>query len=244
MRPLSDLEVIQAVVLTHLTLGVGDVVRAPLKGVAADLEERVRRNLARIGKNAKEKADGKPLEASHRVLFKALLEGGYAEDEVVVDYLGGVLAASTPDDAAAPIIAQIGRLSALQLRLHFVVYREIRRLCVSRQVNFYAHNRVETVIHAGELLEAVGGGWNALRSAMAVLDREGLLDSFELVSGSNALPARGVFTPSGLGADLFLWGNGMSPNDGANLLDPAFVVRYESDVPATPSARLVNPLQQ
>src|SRR4051794_22785533 len=68
----SELEVLQAVVLTHLTGGVGRVVAAPLEALADDLKTRVARTLARIGENAERKAGGEPLEANDRVLFKAL----------------------------------------------------------------------------------------------------------------------------------------------------------------------------
>jgi hypothetical protein len=237
---MSELEVIQAVVLTHLTLGVGDIARAPLKGVAADLEARVRTNLSRIGQNAERKTAGQALEANARVLSKALIEGGYAEDEIVVDYLGGVLAASTSDDAAAPIIAQIGRLSSVQLRLHFVIYREIRRLNLSRNIPFYsagASKQGEVSIDASELLAAVNAEWNVVGSGLAVLAREGLLRDFELRVETETQPALALAHPSGLGAELFLWGNGTRATEAREMLNPNVEVRFEADVPATPSAR-------
>ncbi len=54
------------------------------------------------------------------------MEAAFTDDELSADYLGGVLAASGPDDdSGVPIIAQIGRLSSLQLRMHYVMYREL-----------------------------------------------------------------------------------------------------------------------
>lgn len=92
------------------------------------LASRVEARLSRVRKRALAKLGGRPFQAPDRVVAKALDEAAFVDDELMADYLGGALAASGPDDAAASVIAQIGRLSAADLRLHFVVYRELWRL--------------------------------------------------------------------------------------------------------------------
>jgi len=87
-------------------------------------EERLRRFVpvlqARLG--------DRPYRASDRVTVRALEEAALTDDALLASYLGGVLAASGPeDDTGAAVIAQIGRLSALQLRLHFVLFRAVRQ---------------------------------------------------------------------------------------------------------------------
>lgn len=65
-----------------------------------------------------------------RVLVKAAIEAMLTGDPVVCSYLGGVLAGvdDPNDDAATAVLAQIGRLSSLELRMHFVCYRAFWRL--------------------------------------------------------------------------------------------------------------------
>lgn len=106
----------------------------------ATLKER----FTRVERAADVKNDGQPLTINHRVAFKALTEASITDDEVVADYLGGVLAASEPnDDAGAAIVALIGRLSSQQLRLHYLIYREFRRVWPQgKSVNLHDSGRV------------------------------------------------------------------------------------------------------
>jgi hypothetical protein len=233
---MGEIDIITAVVVAQLTRGLGDLAAAPLRGVAGDLERRVKDAMGRIGRNATEKADGKPVEAPDRVLHKALLEGAFADDEVVADYIGGVLAASDHSDDASPIIALIGRLSSAQLRLHFLVYRELRRLMLGTQTNIGSgegRSAATMLFEADELGAAIGMTWVGLGSALAVLSREGLLQTYSLTFATKLA----TVVPVNLGAELFLWGNGLHLPPVA-LFDPAIRVRYTTDVPSTPSARL------
>ena len=227
---------LEAVVLAHLTAGVGQVVAAPLDALAGDLKDRVSRRLRAIGDNAEAKADGRPIEAPDRVLVKALTEGGFVDDEIAVDYLGGVLAASDASDEAAPIIAQIGRLSAAQLRLHFIIYREVRRLCIGRDIAFYDFSRdqAEVRVTADELCAATTLDWNGVGRGLAGLVREGLVTTYAMAASTSLV----TVTPSGLGVELFLWGNGVQIIDSRRLLDPALDLRFAATVGETPSAVL------
>ena len=66
--------------------------------------------------------------ANPRVSHVLLEEGSYCDNEVMVDYLGGVLAASrTPDgrdDRAVAWSNLVTSLSSLQVRAHYLLYRE------------------------------------------------------------------------------------------------------------------------
>ncbi|MCV7299447.1 hypothetical protein H7J93_07340 [Mycobacterium barrassiae] len=63
-----------------------------------------------------------------RLAWTLLEEGTYSDDELMTDYLGGVLAAGiTPsgrDDRGVSWSKMITSMSALQLRAHFIFYRE------------------------------------------------------------------------------------------------------------------------
>lgn len=244
---MSEVEIITAVVLTHLTGGVGKIVAAPLSAAASELEERVRSRLHRIGSIAQDKADGQPLEVSDRVLFKALVEGGYADDEIVADYLGGVLAASSGDDAGAAIVALIGRLSALQLRLHYVIYRELRRLWPVAAMNLYEGDEAAKAgieIGVPELMQAVGkDDADSIGSSLAVLNRERLITDYSLSRKEKDGHAKWTTTatPTGLGAEFFLWGHGVRGVQAHLLFDRGLDLHFLSEVPPTPGAVLMTP---
>jgi hypothetical protein len=63
-----------------------------------------------------------------RVAHVLLADGSYCDDELMADYLGGLLAAScTPkgrDDRAVAWSKLISSLSSLQIRAHYLLYRE------------------------------------------------------------------------------------------------------------------------
>jgi len=67
-----------------------------------------------------------------RVLKDVFEVGSFVEDQLVADYFGGVLASSmtgvSRDDRGASMAKLVAELSAYKVRLHFVIYREIKRL--------------------------------------------------------------------------------------------------------------------
>jgi hypothetical protein len=60
---------------------------------------------------------------NERVAYRVLTDAAFSDDLVVAEYLAGVIAGSTESDEGIPVLAEISRLSALQLRLHYVMYR-------------------------------------------------------------------------------------------------------------------------
>jgi hypothetical protein len=69
----------------------------------------------------------------HPKLLKELLEdGSYCEDEVVIEYFGGVLASSRTgvlrDDRGAALARLVERLTTYQVRAHYMFYRLIKEL--------------------------------------------------------------------------------------------------------------------
>ena len=71
---------------------------------------------------ARAKTGGRELDAGERTAWSVFDSAWKNDDSIVADYLGGILAASD-DDTGVPIAAQIARLSSLDLRLHFALYR-------------------------------------------------------------------------------------------------------------------------
>ncbi|MGJ0204770.1 hypothetical protein [Leucobacter sp. gxy201] len=85
------------------------------------------RNVGQVLEKAEGKARGRAGAPHPRVAHRILEEGSYAEDEVMAEYLSGVLAASmdeATDDRGVAWAAQVSDMSALQIRMHFILYRE------------------------------------------------------------------------------------------------------------------------
>ncbi len=128
---------LSVIVVSALTASATDLASAPLAGVADAVRDRMKARTLRLLDRAKQKAGDRPLDPSDRVSAKVLGEALWVDDSVTVDYLAGVLTASSQEDDAAAVVALIGRLSAAQLRMHFVIYRELRRLALGSATNLY-----------------------------------------------------------------------------------------------------------
>lgn len=244
---MADADLVTTVVVAAVTSGATNVVSAPLDAVADHLKERVKGRLNGTLEKAAAKAGDRPLEYSDRVAAKTLNEAAFNDDELVADYLGGVLAASSPeDDAGAAIVAQIGRLSALQLRLHYVVYRELRRLWIGKPLNLYLAKEARKAGVRIPVVDLVAAQVRpeALASAVPALVREGLLaDTWDVGMENDDLPPDVGFTmrvrATGIGAELFLWGHGVRPAHAARLFEADLKLTMLTGVAPTPRASLL-----
>ncbi|AGB24540.1 hypothetical protein Mycsm_04292 [Mycobacterium sp. JS623] len=88
-------------------------------------------NAQRIAEKAQRKAEKLGREdgiVAPRLAYTMLEDGTYSDDELMAEYLGGVLAAGrTPagkDDRGVTWTKVITTMSALQIRAHFILYRE------------------------------------------------------------------------------------------------------------------------
>jgi hypothetical protein len=208
---MSDPNEIVTVVLT--TLGATKILAAPAEAVADALKDRIRSRLERTLKKAERKRPGVSPAAPDRVAVKVLSEAAFTDDEVVLEYLAGVLAASHKDsDEGAAVVALIGRLSALQLRLHFLIYREVRRVWPLPDLNLYIGDEARrgTIKFVGsEVGQALQtASVNAIGSGLAVLFREGLIGSEYELQWEDETKWWMQAEPTGLGAELFAWGTG------------------------------------
>jgi hypothetical protein len=113
------------------------------EGIKEWTERRVA-NVQRVFKSAEDKLGAeldRPGAVPPRVLKAVLDQAQFAEDELVAEYLGGVLASSRSevgrDDRAAATAALIGRLSSYALRTHYVLYAAARPAFVGAGVDFH-----------------------------------------------------------------------------------------------------------
>jgi hypothetical protein len=251
---MTGVDLITTAIVAAAVQGIGRVASAPIDALGEHLKERIKARLDRTREAAEAKTGGRPLDVADRIAFKALGEAAISDDPLMADYLGGVLAASGPNnDEGAAVIAMIGRLSSLQLRVHYIIYREIRRLWPDPSLNLYETPRANQAgvrIPTTEMMRAVGRAsgdrtsGDAIGSAIAVLQNEGLIAdewyfAVEEPGGPETHSTR--VRPTGLGAELFLWGHGAQPIRANRLLDRRTQLVFLTDVPGTPSSSLLTP---
>jgi hypothetical protein len=248
---MTDPNLITTIVVSAVTSGATRIVAAPFEGVAEAVKVRIKARLDETLDKAKAKAGDRDLAYSDQIAAKALNEAAWNDDELTADYLGGVLAASTPtDDSGAAIIAQISRLSAVQLRLHYVIYRELRRLDPQPRPNLYQSTEADKaairipIVDLGPALQE--GGLNALPGAVAALVREGLVGatwSSGKEAGApddNPLGLTLQTRPTGVGAELFLWGHGVRPANANRIFEPDLPLPLLTNIEPTPCATLLS----
>jgi len=188
------------------------------------------RNVGRIinRASAKSRNDDGHREANPRVAHVILEDGSYCDNEIMADYLGGVLAASrTPngrDDRAVTWSKLVTSLSSLQIRAHYLLYREwAERLLGLQEVNLGVEaGRDQAVMHI-ELTEFVNRliidndvPPTVLSHAIVGLERVGLLESRftfgpkNVENGPNSAFANVITVrPSVMGLELYGWAQGL-----------------------------------
>lgn len=241
---MQPIDIVIGVVIGHLTAGASKIALAPFEAVADEWRERVRARIVNTRGRAERKAKGRPIEISERAAYKIFVEAAFNDDSIVAEYLGGVLAASRAnDDAGVAVTALIGRLSAVHLRLHYIVYREIRRLWPrGEELPVYHELRARRAAVRIPMADLV--------AALPELPPGGLNNAIEILRHENLIGAEWSFAPdgndwaylvapSGLGAELFLWGHGIRPAAAWRLVEPGLDLD-PLDVPGTPSARLLH----
>lgn len=203
-----------------------------------------RKNVERVAKRAEAKTDTEVNGSiPPRVAAEVFEKAQWADDEFVAEYLSGVLAtARTPagkDDGAVSWTALVGRLSADQLRLHYILYRAIRILGVRREWESLSEALKDPLVIAySNLLPAMEIPWTdegivRLLDAVYGLHAEGLVsdslahgdpDFMERSRRNHTFP-RGVgdFLLVGgttRGASLFLQAHGLGRSWAAALVNP------------------------
>lgn len=186
-------------------------------------------------------------------------EAVFADNEVSVSYLGGVLASSWEpggrDDRGVPITALVGRLSKYSLRAHFIFYSEWRRLLLGSSVNIGAKDEVggahmympNRVYYPAMGLAPDEDPASITTHTMHNLSREELIDDW--ASGPLELIRRWVpgateagieLLPTMSGAELFMWGMGMGKQDPRDMFNPALNIPVQSvGIAIPPGAEIV-----
>jgi hypothetical protein len=225
-----------------------------LGGGMRDWTERGVKNLGRVFENAKKKL-GDKIESPGAVppkVLKGILESApFCDDELGVEYFGGVLASSRTevgrDDRGAALLALAGRLSTYQIRSHYFFYSMVRIIYEGLSENLgdaAARQKLRTFIPQLAYASAMEFGEKEdpntiLPHVLFGLSREKLIeDDFSFGSPEHnkrlysGVDVWGVlFSPSALGIELFLWAHGRGDLNATMFLAPT--LQLSSDVEIT-----------
>lgn len=235
--------------------------------MGAQLQEWYRRkNVERVARRAEAKAGtGTAGSIPLRVAAEVFEKAQWADDQFVSEYLSGVLASSrTPggkDDRGVTWTALVGRLSADQLRLHYIVYREIRRLGSGLDYDTLTEALNKPIVFNSTALVAAMGFPLSIASANRTLEAAYGLSAEDLTAGLSHGSAEFMNDKVGWGAyeypkqdgpfiqlsgttrgaSLFLHAHGLGAEWASAILDPSIELHVEWEdgeaVPAT-NARL------
>ena len=218
-------------------------------------------NLGRLVERVRQRRRSDPEEVSSRLLHRVLDEAAWAEHEIVTEYLSGVLASSgsgVSNDRGLGAVAQIQRLSAIQLRAHYIIYRELVSLAdpvlPPLDVDLrWSANRMKYHLEfpLTEFVQILGvadlsprGRRDVMNHVVLGLAKEELVDhdAWALVTDlwkhSTETGERVSFHPTPLGAELFLWGCASPVTDQAQLFDPGLELRFDLELARPRGAKI------
>ena len=226
--------------MTELIVGLGTgVVASKILGPTSDyLGEKLKEftkkrleNTNRIFSNAEKKLGDKldrPGQVSPKVLKTIINEGSYCDDDITVEYFGGVLASSrteiSRDDRGARLAKMIDNLSTYQIRSHYLIYSTISELFSNSKNKFgLPENRhkmqlfmpIQDYVNAMDFTQKEWDNHQILSHIFHGLYADGLIEDWMLGDQeslkkmfSNAPSSGLTCTPSALGAELLLWAFG------------------------------------
>lgn len=239
-------------------------------GQLKEWTEKKVKNTANIFKNA-EKKIGSKLEQDGKVppkVLKGILEeGAWCEEELQVEYFGGILASSrsgiSRDDRGAYFVALISRLSTYQLRMHYLIYQSVKKSFDGQFMNIGDNkDRTEmelfipysTYVDAMDFTqEEILNSQNILTHSIWGLDKESLISQFQfgpidyIQERFKEAPESGIILqPTNLGIELFMWayGQGQRSNNDFFLTELQFNNDQNIKITGSIPTKKKNNLQQ
>lgn len=184
----AELDLIVSGVTGAMAGGAVRPLLAPFDAVSDVWKAAIVRRLTTTGERVARKRGQRTLEISERTGVNALAAAALTEDAVVQEYLAGVVASASLENDNAHLLALIGRLTPLQMRLHYGLYlgaaTHIRAEVAAIED---AERRWEAANDYDDVREMVtlitdpglprGGDWDRAERALDNLRREGLIYS-------------------------------------------------------------------
>ena len=186
-----------------------------------------------------------------KVLKVILDEGSFANDNLTLEYMGGILASSRSedgrDDRGARISKDVNTLSTYQLRAHYLIYSTVKNIFKDSGLSLAMNDRpklrifmpFESFISAMDFSESEKKQSAAILSHIFFgLHADALLES-EWMYGKkedlmrlfpNAQNAGIICQPSAKGAELFLWAFGHPDKNTDYIFNPEFISEVD-DLP-------------
>ena len=251
-----------------ITVGVGAIAAylgkdglQKLLGPTADylggeLQEFTKKRVENIGKifsKAEEKLGDSiesPGQVPPKVLKTVINEGSYCDDEIAVDYFGGILASSRTDlgrdDRGARIAKILDGMSTYQIRSHYVIYSLIKKIFsdCGYKYNLEDRPKMELFIPMNVYIASMQFDQKELQQFGSILNHALFgLNNDDLIEGFQYGPLDHVkkhfpdassdgilVSPSAFGAELYLWGYGKGNKD----LSYALQAKELNDLPDVP----------
>jgi hypothetical protein len=181
-------------------------------------------------RKAAEKSESREGTVPPRVAYRVLEDGTLSDDEIMAEYLSGVLAGSRSpggrDDRAVVWSDLVSRLSSLQLRAHYVLYREWAEGLRGRTDVYLAgasdRPKATIVLDLNEFVSVVNDPENPLPATEMLLhiiwglERVGLIGDFQYGPSSKleqeprpAFPYFLEAQPTVSGIELWGWAAGV-----------------------------------
>lgn len=214
--------------------GVAKLLGPTAEYLGGELQEFTKKRIENVGRifSKAEKKLGeeinKPGHVPPKVLKTIVNEGSYCEDNIAVEYFGGILASSRTelgrDDRGARIAKILDGLSTYQIRTHYLIYSYIRKLFYDSGYLFNQEDRpkMELFIPFDSYIASMQFDGNELEKFIAILNHSFFgLKSEDLIAIFNYGPedhirkrypeakSDGIIVqPSAFGAEMYLWGYG------------------------------------
>lgn len=213
--------------------------------IKAIIEKRIK-NLTNILEKTEQHIDEKKINGgfiSPRIINEFINQGSFIEDELIQNYFAGVLASSknpNGDEGGLFYLDLIRKLSALDIKIHYVLYSALRKQYSSQKFSIKTtESRSDLIIYLPTSLFIGELGFSAdtqleipkILDGLTRLNSLGLFNSFSIGSMEHikqVYPLADsdgiVVLPSLLGAYLFLWAHGIGELDIDQILNPDLLI--------------------
>ena len=118
----AELEVVVSAVTGALAGGGVRPLLAPTEALSEVWKEAIKSRITRTAQRASAKRQDSKWQVTERTAIRALTEAALTDSPVIQEYLAGVIAGATDTNDQSHMLALIGRLTPLQLRLHYQLY--------------------------------------------------------------------------------------------------------------------------
>jgi hypothetical protein len=229
-----------------------------LGGEMQQFTERRLKTIGRIFRNAAEKAQDRldgPGAVPPRVLRDIVNEGSFQDDDLAVEYFGGVLASSrtvmSRDDRSVIFTSLISRLSVYQLRTHYIAYSILRDLLLNRpkrRTDYFASSALWIRIPLMVYIEAMDFTPEERERLQSILEhtswglkKEGLVRNLGYGPEIQLIPDLSdtiFFSPAVAGVELFLRVHGIDFSTAGDFLSPELNLSTKYPVRILPGSKI------